>query len=341
MSNLLLTDTIGPIIYDRTKSYFKDRITVYNSLTDIPLHKIWIHIDRCKITDINNMEISIALSIKNQKLISLIRNLEDEILKKLRSDIAQRLCIESKLYETDSFAPILLITYDNDTTFFQHDGEQTTFNIKKNLDITTIIELNYFQLDNNILRPHWKALQIKQHELINLNKFITCSGPCHIPSAPPPTYSYNQETMTIPVPPPAPVRSPPIFPPHTTTVTTTTTTKSPSETQVRFVINENELKNILTNLKKKKTASSSSPLLPPQISQASPILLNKVTTKEPLSVKQSYENNKLTNLMLNDSDITESMETLTSINTKLKFCQHARKQLYKNIKKIYDEINEP
>jgi hypothetical protein len=319
-NNLLLSNNVEPIIYEIQTLFrpqFAKTIIIYNSLVDIPLHKIWIHINRCKICNVNGLELKIALSNQDKKNVELIENLENKILEKLRVDISDNLYFKTELDLKDSFAPTLGITFDMDTVFFKYDGNESDqkTTIIKGRDVSIILELCHLNFSRNTLVPQWKALQIKQHEPINFSKFIT-----DITQVQTPIYT-NITIPNIPSVPTIPkVPSIPSIPLSHTQINLSnkpipnnTSNQNSTDYQPRLVITQDELLNVLGKLK--KCNNNAMTINTNEINNSNKIILNKVITKEPMTIKEIYDNN-----IINDTN--EINEYMININKMKKYLNY-------------------
>jgi len=312
--NLLVSDTNINISYkitDNQSSYFNKtkKIITYNSNSDIPLQKIWIGIKLCRVIEVNTNNIIIAFS-SNDKTIDLILGIENIISDRLKKDTQQTLEYKTKLLLSDTFFPTIEIGYDSQTVCVEQNGcVNNKITSIKDKNVSMILELDYVQLSTNKLFFNWKIIQSKEYELLNLNKFILDTEtplPIQQNIVLPINNKIDLNPKSIPPAPPAP----PIK------IVSQSDSKNPI-VSVRMVPTKDQLLGALNNLKK----SVSEP--PPNTDKIPPkpiennlqiqnqiSLLNKVETKEPMTVGEIYK--------ANNFNMTNVMNELKNINVSLK-----------------------
>ena len=277
ISNLLITDIseIGDITYNiSTLSYFINKVIPINISSDIPLHKFWVYIDKCKLLTKNDNKISAVLSVKSDS-IKIINSIEQKISEKIKNEISELLTIKFSIDST--FVPTMLLEMNYQTIAFDNDDTKININdIKIQSDLNLIIELNYLIVTPNKIFPSWRIVQIRKTNFINVNESIFNRI----------TKKVNTLDKQVPIPPPPPLPPlPPPLPSLPPPLPPSTTHQSIHQSQMKkFIPSVSDLSNALGNLKKisnvpkiNELESSSSTHIP---------ILKHVKTKEPKCITE-------------------------------------------------------
>ena len=171
ISNLLITDIseIGEIIYNSTMmNYFTNKIIPINVSSDIPLHKFWVHLDKCKLLSKCENKIYVILPTKSNS-IKIINSIEEKISQKLKNDISDLLDIQFSINTTS--IPAMLLDVDFQTTAFENDDKKINIsNIGSNSDINLIVELDYLMVTPDKIFYNWRVVQVRKASFININE---------------------------------------------------------------------------------------------------------------------------------------------------------------------------
>jgi hypothetical protein len=205
MNDLVINDItkITKIKYkEHTDNVFFTRITPYNTQSTIPLHKYWIHIDKCKLINISKTQMTIGIN-NTEKCIEIIKELELKLHNIINEDFGYNVQLYSKLIDNDNSIPIMNISYDINTKFFDANDMETQCIDSNNIgnEFTVIIELDVLNLFTDKTVMIWKVVQVKKTEMLNMTKslFSMLSPPVSRPSyVQQPSISYQHETVIEP-----------------------------------------------------------------------------------------------------------------------------------------------
>ena len=321
MNDSIITDIseINEIKYDSSSiNYFVDKIIVINASADIPLHKFWIYIDKCKITKFFGDMITIVFSSKT-KSVNIINFLETKIITKFSKISFDESMLS--INQNDN-VPSMTINLNTDTKFFDDKDESIFYNdLNENDTISAIIELEHLMMTPLKILSRWTAIQIQKlcifDKNISLFKQIKEKNK-HQPQL------YVQNTIQNTIPPPITFVPPVKF------------EKLPEKTFVdakigTFVPSVSDLSKALGKLKKINQSNegddSSQQSSDKQINDKpdipklniNNIQLKHVVTKEPKSLKELY-----------NDEIQIDCQNLMNIQSKLNIVLQNKNNIIKN-----------
>ena len=177
IDDLIIVDTIhiDHIRYECKKyNYFSKIVYPYNCKSNIPQHKFWVHIDKCKLTN-NNItgstnDITVALSLRAECM-KHIKMIEKQINLKLTEDELYNVEIDTQLVNDNKSVPLLNLTVDKNTMVFDSDDTKINFHqIQMGHELSLICELHYLILSDSALSPCWRVVQAKRIESFDISK---------------------------------------------------------------------------------------------------------------------------------------------------------------------------
>ena len=176
MNDIIINDItkINKIKYKKyDDNLFYTKIIPYNTNSSIPLHKYWIHINKCKLINITNTKITVGIN-NTEKSIEIIKELELKLKQLINDEYDYNILLCSKLQDNGNSIPIIDILYDNSTKFFDaHDKEISCIdNTYIENEFTIIIELYVLNVFNKYMVPIWKVVQVKKIEMLNMTKSL-------------------------------------------------------------------------------------------------------------------------------------------------------------------------
>lgn len=155
-------------------NYFNNKIIPYNGKSIYPLHKFWIHIDKCKIVRRNffndSQSITVGLPLES-KTIKNVKLVEKTINSKLLEDEITRFSIISKLNDSQSNIPTFELTVCNDSIIFDENNSKLNTHIdflKLHDELQIIAELDFVTSNDNYLKANWKIVQAMHIKSIDL-----------------------------------------------------------------------------------------------------------------------------------------------------------------------------
>ena len=172
---------IPEIKYNIYKStYFTTEIIPINTNSNIPLHKFWVYIDRCKIK-INGTKFTIALSFKSDT-IQIIKKLEKKIANQINNDFEESYKFIKSIRISDNYVPLIRMNIkDENIIFFDEKDNAINFtdyifsdnisDISEN-NYSLILELSSVTLNTNKLTPEWRIIQMKKIQFIDINRSL-------------------------------------------------------------------------------------------------------------------------------------------------------------------------
>lgn len=182
--NITTDDSIYPFYIDMDMDKYVTKTHIYNSSVDIPLHKVWLKINKVKIFNIlklpdNNKKMIILfspLNKKTKKLLDLIISIEKHINNKINSQY--NICSPLKMIDEYMAIMIIDIPMNNDSynfKIFNNDNDEIN-SIQINDNIGLYMELDSIWDDDVQIGYNWKVLQIKVYKNIS---FDTCRFDMH------------------------------------------------------------------------------------------------------------------------------------------------------------------
>lgn len=167
-------NSIYPFYIDMDMDKTITKTYVYNSSVDIPLHKVWLKVNKVKIFNI------LKLPDNNRKMIILFSPLNKKTKKILDLIISIEKHINSNQYTTcsplkmiDDYMAIMIIDIPMKKEKYQFkifdDDNEEIDNISINDDIGLYMELNYIWDDEVQIGYTWKVLQIKVYKKISFD----------------------------------------------------------------------------------------------------------------------------------------------------------------------------
>ena len=289
------------------------KIYIYNPHLDEPLHKFWFHIKNAKIVNNKSAEIVISNNENDTKVIEYI----DSIVDKIKEHFKQNIIVNTSIEKTENYPSRMHINNTKTIYFDENEIETDSNKFVKGKSITCIIELSELLVNGNELWIKWNLLQVKILNDIDLKKpmFKPQSKPVILSVPTPPPIMIDYETPVI------------ITKQNTQSVQQYDNTK-------RLVLSADLLKEQINKLKKKK---ADTPTKTEQSVEYKNVVLNKTTTKEPLTVHEIYKINKyeeMKNISIDKIDdsyiknnkkmLKKKTDMLVSLNEK-----------YKNIAKLF------
>lgn len=147
---------------------FMKKIKFYNPNVEIePLQKFWYKINNAKIIkkSVNNLEI--VLSQNDEKLIKSISILDDKIniiLKEKDNSFINNKSIINKA----NYPPIMLLFFDDTSMFYDEaHNEKNYYDLKIDTKISLFIELESVIINGINCNKKWKILQLKETNMLN------------------------------------------------------------------------------------------------------------------------------------------------------------------------------
>jgi hypothetical protein len=189
LTNFDKSDLIYKI--EKNQNIFSKKILLYNEKSKIPLQKYWICLKNCKILNVENNIITIALATKKyiSKLIYFMDNItncirhittfDNEAIKFTYDK--KNINVINKLKINTNFVPTMELLYDNKLSIF--DTKNTKYNISNIKNIfqnlmnnsslcDLIIELENININGNTATPQWKILQLQEINMVDENKYL-------------------------------------------------------------------------------------------------------------------------------------------------------------------------
>ena len=156
---------------EKTTNIFVEKLNLYNLDSNIPMQKIWILIENCKICFIDDTVISIAVSNKNEKLISFMENLDKQINK----------IIEDNISKIDTYMPsmvesplhIMNLRFTEDSIFLGNNEACVDIkDLKLGNNVSICIELSSVYINKKKDCKIWQILQLKKNTTIDFTKSL-------------------------------------------------------------------------------------------------------------------------------------------------------------------------
>lgn len=247
------------IILDKPKVYAISYYTIdiYNADINHPLHKFWFFIPKAKIIEKTKNYIILALSTNESdtKLVNYVEDLENKILESFKGSLFESIKkIKNSFNIEENYPPTIKLDIRGDIPIFNdRDEEIDVTNLKNNILVSIILELDNVMASTDEAWIMWKILQIKKLDNIDLRKslFRVASDSKSI------SYQIPLQ-QSIPIPPPPPLPSLSSITPQIKPIKIENLNKNENSlakqnnTTTRFSISETEIIDQINRLKKVK-----------------------------------------------------------------------------------------
>lgn len=342
MDNLIIFDPtkLNIIKYDVTHKYFMDVLIPYNTLSEIPLHKIWIQIDKSKILHVIDNNIILGLTISNTS-INTIKIIENKMLETINKNYNIDGKLNSNLIEfkTSNKIPTFQILTDSNTLLFNNNDEQiiteklliNDLHVGNEINVITELSNINVNISSRIINIFWKAVQIKKIDMININKSLFAK-PKYVP---PPMQNTQMYNSNLPPHLPQHIHTEPILnKQHSEHSELSMSQSQPRENPVikpKFMPSLSDLTNALKKLKPVESGQTApQQQTTAQIEIPKNVQLKHVVTKEPINfvdiMKQEHKENQNI-MMIND------MQKIMKINKYIKNIGKKNKNKYDSLTK--------
>lgn len=309
-------------------TYYK--LNIYNKNINHPMQKFWFLIPKAKVSEINDNSIKITLSYSenDNNFIKIIKNIEDNVKNHI-NDIMSINIIRSALKNRSKFYPELSVKLNKKTKIFDSKGNIIPLSI--NSIVSLYIELSEVLINENDFYSTtiFNTLQVKVLDNLDFSQTLfdyDVSKPFILPVLPQPTIINTETPREIPR-----IHSSITITPK---VSNTISQKPSTLTGLTPALLMAQMQRLKKTIKDEETPKEEPKT---NIIDMTITKLNKVITREPLTVHELYkleqENNKI-----NTFDLLQAYDNIMKSEKEFRKRNKINNKKYKKISKSFNRL---